>query len=65
MFLALRKVAAIQAEVGSKFVYVECENKRRLVNFYKRHGFVEFGRRTTERKSESNNNTLIQLLKYM
>lgn len=65
MYLALSKVKAVQSDIGSRFTYVECENKSQLINFYKSHGFVEFGKRQTKDKSESNNNELVQLLKYI
>lgn len=65
MHLALNKVKAVQSDIGSRFTYVECENKEELIRFYKSHGFVEFGKRKTKDKSESNNNELVQLLKYV
>lgn len=65
MHLTLEKVKSVQSDVGSRFAYVECENKSKLINFYERHGFVKFGERETDRKSESSNRTLVQLLKYI
>ena len=65
--LAIDKIAMIQQSVGGKVVYVECENKARLLDFYERNGFVRFGERKLDldEKSRMYGTELIQLLKVM
>jgi len=65
--MALDRVGQALSLIGGKIVYLECEPQQALIDFYKRHGFVEFGRRKLDadevglyEKSE-----LSQMLKYM
>lgn len=64
--LALNKVREIQVILGGKVVYLECEDKERLIEFYSQNGFVSFGKRYLD-KDETNldGDYLIQMLKYM
>ena len=57
----------MQALVGGKFVYLECEEKPKLIDFYKSNGFVEFGRRALEidEIDDTSQISLVQLLKYL
>lgn len=43
--MAIDKVRLIQNEVGGKFVYLECEEEEKLVQFYKENNFKIFGKR--------------------
>lgn len=43
--LAMEKVKKVQNEIGGRFVYLECEDKVSLLEFYKRNKFKEFGKR--------------------
>lgn len=63
--LATDKVALFQQELGGKVVYVECEDKLKLLEFYKRNGFIPFGERRLDEdeKSRMYGTKLIQLLK--
>lgn len=65
--LALDKVRESQMILGGKFVYLECEDKEKLVDFYTENGFVEFGHRDLERdeRDTQSGNYLVQLLKYL
>lgn len=65
--LAIDKVYETQAVLGGKFVYLECEDKPKLIQFYKDNGFVEFGHRDLERdeRDRQSGNYLVQLLKYL
>lgn len=57
----------MQVIVGGKMVYLECEDKPRLIEFYSRNGFVNFGKRYLD-KDETDTQSgeyLIQMLKYM
>ncbi len=47
--LAMEKVKKVQREVGGRFVYLECEDKEILRNFYERNHFKLFGKRTLDR----------------
>lgn len=65
--LALDKVKAMQEIVGGKIVYLECEEKEALLEFYSRNGFVNFGSRTLDRDETDklSGQVLIQMLKYL
>lgn len=65
--IACRKVKDAQLLLGGKFVYLECEDKEKLLDFYSSNGFVNFGKRDIE-KSEKDvlfGEYLIQMLKYI
>lgn len=64
---ACDKVREIQAAAGGKIVYLECEDKPALIEFYARNGFVNFGRRNLEydEKDDLSGKYLIQMLKYL
>lgn len=65
--LALDKVREMQMIVGGRIVYLECEDKPSLIDFYSRNGFVNFGKRTLDRDETDSisGEYLIQMLKYM
>lgn len=48
--LALDKVKEMQYIVGGKIVYLECEQKEKLIDFYQSNGFVNFGMRALDRE---------------
>lgn len=65
--LALDKVAEMQRIVGGKIVYLECEDKPQLLDFYSQNGFVNFGKRQLDRDETTtiSGEYLIQMLRYM
>ena len=64
--LALNKVREMQMIVGGKVVYLECEDKERLIEFYSKNGFVNFGKRYLDHdETDLTGDYLIQMLKYM
>lgn len=65
--MAINKVESVQRIVGGKVVYLECSNKKELLDFYTKYGFKEFGRRVVEKDEEEmfQETELIQLLKYL
>lgn len=65
--LALDKVREMQNIVGGKIVYLECEQKDALINFYSRNGFVNFGLRALDRDETDklSGESLVQMLRYM
>ena len=65
--LALDKVKEMQMIVGGKIVYLECEDKERLIDFYSSNGFVNFGKRELDHDETDkiSGDYLIQMLKYM
>lgn len=64
--MATAKVREIQNEIGGRFVYLECEEKCKLLDFYKANGFTVFGKRTLDRdETDLDGEYLIQLLKYL
>ena len=65
--LALDKVRAMQDIVGGKIVYLECEDKEPLIDFYSKNGFVNFGTRALERDETDklSGDSLVQMLRYL
>lgn len=64
--MALDRVRVAQSIVGGKVVYLECEDKPFLLQFYGQNGFVEFDRRPLDR-DETNDMVgthMIQMLRY-
>lgn len=55
----------LQIISSGKFVYLECENKERLLTFYEDNGFVNFGKRELDRDEDIPGTYLIQMLKYL
>jgi hypothetical protein len=47
--LAVEKVKLVQNEIGGRFVYLECEEKEKLLEFYQQNGFRIFGKRLLDR----------------
>ena len=63
--LACNKIKEAQELMGGRFVFLECEDKPKLKDFYESNGFVCFGKRNLE-KDERNKNEgeyLLQMLK--
>ena len=59
MELAMNTLKRIQHDIGGGIVYLECEEKPQLLEFYNNNGFRVFG----ERFAKEENITYIQLLK--
>lgn len=63
--IACDEIRSIQRVCGGKIVYLECEDKECLKDFYQRNGFVEFGKRLLDRDEENISGLyLIQMMKY-
>jgi len=64
--LALEKIGVIQDLIGGKVVFVECEPKDRLIEFYSRNGFVWFADRHLDRdETDIDGERLAQMIRYM
>lgn len=65
--LACDKVKEAQKILGGKLVYLECEDKPQLEEFYKSNGFVCFGKRNLERDEREKNagEYLLQMLCFL
>lgn len=64
--IACDKVKGIQYDLGGKYVYLECEDKPALTEFYSRNGFFEFDQRPLDREeTEFDGEYLVQMLKYL
>lgn len=65
--LALDKVREMQNIVGGKIVYLECEEKESLIDFYSQNGFVNFGTRPLDKDETDklSGDSLVQMLKYL
>lgn len=53
--LACDKIKQALEILGGKFIYLECEDKEVLKNFYESNGFVCFGKRNLERDEKDKN----------
>ena len=64
--IACDKVQNIHSEIGGKVVYLECEDKPRLREFYERNGFREFDRRPLDKTDRDlfKADYLVQMLRY-
>lgn len=66
LHLACRKVFSIQMDLGGRYAYLECEDKPKLIEFYRRNGFQEFDRRTLDSDETGlDGEYLVQMLKYI
>jgi len=65
--LALDKVKDIQSNIGGRFVYVECEDVTKLIEFYSSNGFFHIGRRDldSDEKGLLKGTYLIQMMRYI
>lgn len=64
--LALDKVKLIQNESGGRYTYLECEDTPKLINFYERNGFTQFGKRSLDCDETNINGTyLLQFIKKL
>lgn len=64
MDYAIVQLSAIQYQLGGLMVYLECEEKEALLNFYQnKKGFRLFGERMTNQESESHK--LLQLMSFL
>ena len=63
--IACDKVREGQSFFGGRFVYLECEDKPKLIDFYSDNGFVEFGKRNLESDERDlmSGEYLVQMLK--
>lgn len=62
LHLAVNKIRKIQKEIGGRFMYLECEDKENLLEFYTKNNFKIFGKRNLDRdETDLNGEYLIQL----
>ena len=64
--IACDKVKSIQLDLGGKYVYLECEDNPKLIDFYRENGFCEFDKRELDREeTDVPGDVLIQMIKYL
>ncbi len=64
--MACNTVRDIQLALGGRFVYLECEDKPGLVEFYESNGFYNFGQRQLDPDETGlKGKYLVQMLKYL
>lgn len=64
--MAIEKVKEVQKEIGGRFVFLECEDKPKLIGFYQENGFTACGKRRKDRDEVGvDGEYLIQLIKYL
>lgn len=62
LHLAVNNIRKIQKEIGGRFMCLECEDKEKLLDFYTKHNFKIFGKRTLDKdETDVNGEYLIQL----
>ena len=63
---ACGKIQSIQASLGGRFAYLECEDKPTLLDFYGRNGFCPFCNRPLDAdETNLSGEYLVQLIKYI
>ena len=62
--LACDRISRLQAEVGGKMAYLECEDIPELVNFYMENGFYRFANRNLDHDEIGNSRYLVQMIRY-
>ena len=65
--MACQRVAQTQQDLGGKTVYLECEDKPKLIEFYENNGFSRFGERDIDRDETDRlcGQYLVQMLKVI
>ena len=64
--MACDRLSVIQMELGGRFVYLECEDTRKLREFYERNHFFEFDRRDLDAdETDLKGKYLVQLMRYL
>jgi thiol-disulfide isomerase/thioredoxin len=65
--MAITKVSQIQMDLGGRFVYLECEDKPKLLEFYSKYGFCEFDHRPLDPDESDtlSGEYLVQMIKYI
>ncbi len=63
--MAIERIRKIQQEIGGKFLYLVCEEKEKLLKFYRDNNFVSFGKRKLDKDETNLEGTyLVQMLQY-
>ncbi len=65
--MACDKVSEAHSIIGGKVVYLECEDKDKVIEFYNRNGFVKFGERKLDKDElgKISGEHLVQMFKYL
>lgn len=63
--LACNKIKEIQNLIGGRYVFLECEDNKKLKEFYESNGFECFGKRNLEKEEREKNlgEYLLQMLR--
>lgn len=63
---ACQKIRETQMIIGGKMAFLECEDKKPLLDFYTRNGFYRFANRNLDRDEIGHDTSryLVQMLKY-
>ena len=63
--IAVDVIKDIQLSIGGQIVYIECEDKTKLIDFYEQNGFKQFSERELDKSDKINSDCLIQMLKVL
>ena len=63
--IACDKIWEVKRNFSGRHVYLECEDNLKLIDFYSRNGFVDFGKRSLDPDEEDvmNGKYLVQMIK--
>ena len=67
LYYAIEEVKKLQMIASGKVVYLECADNEKLISFYSRNGFVNFGKRKLEGDEVDlySETHLVQMLRYI
>ena len=65
MEIAVRKLHEIQYQLGGLVVYLECEDKQVLLDFYMKNGFKVFSKRVVDSATHEEPYELVQLMSFL
>lgn len=64
--MAFDRIHRVQTEIGGHLIFLECEDKPKLLEFYLKNGFVKCGKRKRDRDEVGvNGDYLIQMIMYL
>lgn len=65
--LAFESIKEAQKIIGGKVVFLECEDEKKLIDFYTKHNFSTFGKRQLDRDEVEviNGRYLLQMITYI
>ncbi|MDR2162814.1 MAG: N-acetyltransferase [Clostridiales Family XIII bacterium] len=63
--IALKRIGAIQFDLSGQYAYIECEDKPKLIEYYKRNGFIRIDNGEPSKLYNHGKPYLVQMLKHI